>query len=95
VEGASAVCREENNWRVNVDVLEVPRIPDTTSLLATYEVDLDEDGKLDGHLARLIARLNHAAPLADHDAIGAILHAAADEIEALVPQAASEEEDTP
>ncbi|GAA1909262.1 hypothetical protein GCM10009716_19020 [Streptomyces sodiiphilus] len=38
--------RDENGWRVSVDVLEVPRIPDTTSLLATYEVELDPDGKL-------------------------------------------------
>ncbi|MBB0232528.1 gas vesicle protein GvpO [Streptomyces calidiresistens] len=46
VEGVSAVCREENGWRVCVDVVEVPRIPDTTSLLATYEVELDGDGRL-------------------------------------------------
>lgn len=46
VEGVSAVQRDENGWRVSVDVLEVPRIPDTTSLLATYEVELDPDGKL-------------------------------------------------
>jgi hypothetical protein len=29
-----------------VDVLEVPRIPDTTSLLATYAVELDSGGRL-------------------------------------------------
>ncbi|MBL1099042.1 gas vesicle protein GvpO [Streptomyces coffeae] len=45
-EGVSAVCREEDGWRVNVDVLEVARIPDTTSLLATYEVNLDGHGEL-------------------------------------------------
>ncbi|CAL9277747.1 MULTISPECIES: gas vesicle protein [Streptomyces] len=47
VEGVSAVCRsEDDGWVVNVDVLEVARIPDTTSLLATYEVELDPSGDL-------------------------------------------------
>lgn len=47
VEGVSAVCRsEDDGWIVNVDVLEVARIPDTTSLLATYEVELDPSGDL-------------------------------------------------
>ncbi|WP_369205873.1 gas vesicle protein [Streptomyces sp. PU-14G] len=45
-EGVSAVRRAEKGWRVHVDVLEVPRIPDTTSLLATYEVELDSKGHL-------------------------------------------------
>ncbi len=38
--------REDDGWCVVVDVLEVPRIPDTTSLLASYEVQLDRDGEL-------------------------------------------------
>lgn len=45
-EGVSAVRRAEQGWRVHVDVVEVLRIPDTTSLLATYEVDLDTHGEL-------------------------------------------------
>ncbi|NLU70728.1 gas vesicle protein [Streptomyces sp. HNM0574] len=45
-EAVSAVTRAEDGWRVHVDVLELPRIPDTTSLLATYEVELDEQGEL-------------------------------------------------
>ncbi|MFC9247669.1 gas vesicle protein [Streptomyces sp. NPDC057136] len=45
-EGVSAVRRSDDGWCVVVDVLEVPRIPDTTSLLASYEVQLDEDGEL-------------------------------------------------
>ncbi|MET8181161.1 gas vesicle protein GvpO [Streptomyces sp. NPDC005336] len=45
-EGVSAVCRVEDGWLVNVDVLEVQRIPDTTSLLATYEVRMDQQGEL-------------------------------------------------
>ncbi|MFJ6700100.1 gas vesicle protein GvpO [Streptomyces sp. NPDC091272] len=46
-EGVSAVCpTEDGGHLVSVDVLEVSRIPDTTSLLATYEVELDADGRL-------------------------------------------------
>jgi hypothetical protein len=49
-EGSSEVARgEENGWRVCVDVVEVRRIPDTTSLMATYEVDLGEDGDVLGY----------------------------------------------
>ncbi|ARF60160.1 MULTISPECIES: gas vesicle protein [Streptomyces] len=46
-EGVSAVRRsDDDGWCVVVDVLEVPRIPDTTSLLASYEVRLDGAGEL-------------------------------------------------
>ena len=45
IEGVCAVRRTEEGWCVAIDVLEVPRIPDTTSLLATYEVELDESGR--------------------------------------------------
>jgi hypothetical protein len=48
-EGVSAVRHGEQGWRVEVDVVEVHRIPDTTSLLATYELTLDEDGRLVGY----------------------------------------------
>lgn len=45
-EGVSAVRHSDDGWCVVVDVLEVPRIPDTTSLLASYEVQLDQAGEL-------------------------------------------------
>ncbi|MFE5854341.1 gas vesicle protein [Streptomyces sp. NPDC056500] len=45
-EGVSAVSRSDDGWCVVVDVLEVARIPDTTSLLASYEVQLDQRGDL-------------------------------------------------
>lgn len=45
-EGVTAVGREDDGWRVVVDVLELPRIPDTTSLLASYEVLIDQHGEL-------------------------------------------------
>ncbi|MFB7658002.1 MULTISPECIES: gas vesicle protein [unclassified Streptomyces] len=60
LEGVSAVCRsEDDGWIVNVDVLEVARIPDTTSLLATYEVELDSAGDLVQY--RRIARYRRGA----------------------------------
>jgi hypothetical protein len=46
-EGCSEVVpTDDDGWRVAVDVVEVARIPDTTSLLATYEVRLEGDGSL-------------------------------------------------
>ncbi|MEW1613934.1 MULTISPECIES: gas vesicle protein [unclassified Streptomyces] len=46
-EGVSAIRRsDDDGWCVVVDVLEVARIPDTTSLLASYEVQLDKAGEL-------------------------------------------------
>lgn len=49
-EGCSGVAPDgDHGWCVSVDVVEVPRVPDTTSLLATYEVDLAGDGTLRGY----------------------------------------------
>lgn len=49
-EGSSEVGRgEDRTWRVCVDVVELRRIPDTMSLMATYEVDLAESGDLLGY----------------------------------------------
>jgi hypothetical protein len=41
-------------WTVTLELLELPRIPDTTSLLGTYEATLDENGNLVG--ARRVRR---------------------------------------
>lgn len=49
VDGTASVSRVEDGWCVGVDVVEVPRIPDTTSLMATYEVQLGADGELRGY----------------------------------------------
>jgi hypothetical protein len=35
-------------WTVTLELLELARIPDTTSLLGTYEATLDADGNLLG-----------------------------------------------
>lgn len=41
-------------WTVTLELMELPRIPDTTSLLGTYEATLDGDGNLLG--ARRVRR---------------------------------------
>lgn len=36
-------------WQVTVDVLELERIPNTTDVLASYAVQLDQEGTLRGY----------------------------------------------
>jgi Gas vesicle synthesis protein GvpO len=38
--------RTDDGWQVQLEVLEVNRIPHTTDLLALYQVDADSDGEL-------------------------------------------------
>lgn len=45
-ESVSSFERAEDGWVVRVEVLELARVPDTMSLLATYEVMLGPDGEL-------------------------------------------------
>nr|WP_268985858.1 gas vesicle protein GvpO [Streptomyces sp. CC210A] len=45
-ETVSSFERADGRWRLTVEVLELPRIPDTVSLLATYEVETDGEGQL-------------------------------------------------
>jgi Gas vesicle synthesis protein GvpO len=40
---------EDGAWKVTVAVLELSRIPNTTDVLGTYEVELDEQGTLRGY----------------------------------------------
>jgi hypothetical protein len=47
--GATGVRREEQGWSVLVDVVEVERVPSTTSVMATYRVDIDGSGSLTGY----------------------------------------------
>ncbi|KUH40003.1 gas vesicle protein [Streptomyces kanasensis] len=48
-ESVSSFQRTDDGWRLTVEVVELSRIPDTTSLLASYEVELDEEGELTGY----------------------------------------------
>ena len=44
----TGVRRDGDGWSVLVDVVELERIPSTTSVMATYRVDLDRSGELTG-----------------------------------------------
>lgn len=45
-ESASGVERSNGNWRVNVEVVQLRRIPESTDILASYAVLVDGDGGL-------------------------------------------------
>jgi hypothetical protein len=45
-ESVSSFARTPDGWQLVVEVLELARVPDTTSLLASYEVEVDSDGEL-------------------------------------------------
>jgi|1185.fasta_scaffold271674_1 hypothetical protein len=44
-ESVSGISRTPNGWTVTLEVVELRRIPESTDVLATYEVELDGDGK--------------------------------------------------
>jgi len=48
-EGVTGLERTDDGWTVQVEVVEVRRIPDTTDVLALYEVDTDERGNMQGY----------------------------------------------
>ena len=41
-----ATVKDERGWRISLDMIEKHSIPDQMDILATYDVVLDEDGKL-------------------------------------------------
>ncbi|MEU9762295.1 gas vesicle protein [Streptomyces sp. NPDC047985] len=45
-ESVSAVRPTDDGWQADVEVLEVERVPGTTSVMASYRVQLDEEGEL-------------------------------------------------
>ena len=47
-EQISGVRATDEGWSILVDVVDVERIPSTTSVLSTYRVDIDDDGQLTG-----------------------------------------------
>jgi hypothetical protein len=46
VESVSALDRTPDGWRVLLEAVEVRRIPESTDVLASYELQLDVDGDL-------------------------------------------------
>jgi hypothetical protein len=47
-EAVSGLTRTPNGWTVALEVVELHRIPESTDVLATYEVELADDGGLVG-----------------------------------------------
>ncbi|MGW5680115.1 gas vesicle protein GvpO [Streptomyces sp. NPDC003860] len=45
-DSVSAVRPKEDGWEADVEVVEVARVPDTTSVMASYRVTLDGGGEL-------------------------------------------------
>ena len=45
----SGLERSETGWLVRVEVVEVRRIPDSTSVLACYQVAVDDNGELQSY----------------------------------------------
>lgn len=45
-ESVSSVARTPDGWRIGLEVVEVHRIPESTDVLATYEVEVDSNGDL-------------------------------------------------
>lgn len=43
------IHRTDDGWQVELEVVESRRIPDSTDILATYEVQTDDDGDLMGY----------------------------------------------
>ncbi|MEU6125514.1 gas vesicle protein [Streptomyces sp. NPDC047123] len=48
-ESVSSFERTEDGWLLQIEVLELARVPDTMSLIASYEVQLDPQGELTGY----------------------------------------------
>ncbi|MEU4034806.1 gas vesicle protein [Streptomyces collinus] len=48
-ESVSSFEQTDDGWSLEVEVLELERVPDTMSLMAGYQVDLDAEGQLTGY----------------------------------------------
>ncbi|MET9863870.1 gas vesicle protein GvpO [Streptomyces smyrnaeus] len=49
-ESVSSVVRgDDGSWTLHVEVVELRRIPDSVSMLGSYEMTLDADGELTGY----------------------------------------------
>jgi hypothetical protein len=48
-DSVSALKADENGWTADVEVVEIEKIPDTASVMASYRVTLDSQGQLLGY----------------------------------------------
>jgi hypothetical protein len=62
VETVSGLRRDGDGWIIDVEVLELRRVPSTMDLLASYQVTLSDDGELLGFERR---RRYHRAAIDD------------------------------
>ena len=62
VESVSAIDRTRDGFRITIEAVEVRRIPESTDVLATYDVELDGDGDL----VRYERRRRYARAQSDH-----------------------------
>jgi hypothetical protein len=50
VEGVNALeRRDDDGWTVTLEVVELRRVPDSTDVLGSYAVSVDEQGELEGY----------------------------------------------
>lgn len=49
VEGVTAIERDDDGWKIHIEVVELHRIPETSDLLGMYEVQVDRRGDLSGY----------------------------------------------
>jgi hypothetical protein len=45
-EGITGIQKLEGGWIVTVELLEMARVPETTDVLASYDVHVDGDGRI-------------------------------------------------
>jgi Gas vesicle synthesis protein GvpO len=62
----SALARVDGAWQLEVDVVELRRVPDTASLLATYRVTTDDAGEVVSY--ERLRRYNRGRATAPEDA---------------------------
>ncbi|MFF7093871.1 gas vesicle protein [Streptomyces rubradiris] len=48
-EAVTSFEQTADGWSLEVEVVEIDRVPDTMSVMATYQVDLSPDGELEGY----------------------------------------------
>ncbi|MEU9558757.1 gas vesicle protein [Streptomyces fumanus] len=48
-ESVSSFAQTEDGWALEVEVIELERVPDTMSLMGSYQVELDHQGQLTGY----------------------------------------------
>ncbi|MER6530238.1 gas vesicle protein [Streptomyces sp. NPDC001508] len=48
-DSVSAIKRTDDGWTASVEVVEIERVPDTSSVMASYRVDMDDRGELTGY----------------------------------------------